>query len=187
MIDDFADPEGTGFFDTGIHHERLVARPREMHDGATPSGNAVTASVLIKIAAMTEDEAPKEWAGAILRSMAEPMAQQPVGFGRFLSALEAYLGTAREIAIAAQPGDPAIDDFARAVYERFEPNAILGFADPTDESIATRLPFLAYRPLKGGHPTAYLCEHFVCLPPVTDPAALVDLLGKDDGLTWQEI
>jgi uncharacterized protein YyaL (SSP411 family) len=187
MIDEFADQDGIGFFDTGAGHERLVARPRDVHDGATPSGNSVAASVLLKLAAMTEVERLRERAAEILKSMAEPMAKQPIGFGRYLSATEAYLGTAREIAIAAPAGDAAVEGYATAVYERFEPYAVVGLADPEDESIATALPFLAHRPMKGGLPTAYLCEHFVCMPPVTDRVALIELLAKDDGISWQEI
>ena len=32
------------------------------------------------------------------------------------------------------------------------------------------MPWLADRPVRNNQATAYLCEHFVCLPPVTVPA-----------------
>ena len=34
------------------------------------------------------------------------------------------------------------------------------------------MPLLADRPLVGGRPTAYVCRHFVCSAPTTDPDAL---------------
>ena len=40
MIDEFADPEHGGFFFTGSRHEALIARQKDVHDNATPSGNA---------------------------------------------------------------------------------------------------------------------------------------------------
>src|SRR5215213_5399398 len=53
MVAEFTDAEGIGFYDTGASHETLVSRPRELHDGATPSGNSVAISVLLKLAVMT--------------------------------------------------------------------------------------------------------------------------------------
>ena len=38
------------------------------------------------------------------------------------------------------------------------------------------VPLLADRPLVGGRPTAYVCRHFVCEAPTTDPATLAALL-----------
>ena len=41
-------------------------------------------------------------------------------------------------------------------------------------------PLLADRPLVDGKPTAYVCRHFACQRPVTEPAALSAQL--DDAL-----
>ena len=45
---DFA-ASGGGFHSTAGHHEALVLRPREGHDGATPSANALAARVLARL------------------------------------------------------------------------------------------------------------------------------------------
>jgi uncharacterized protein YyaL (SSP411 family) len=185
MIDEFADPSGIGFFDTAASSETLVARPRDQSDGATPSGNAVAAHLLLRLAFMTENVDHERRAVAILESMARPMEEQPLGFGRYLAAVESYLATPREVAIAAPKGDPAIDAFAAAVYQRFEPFAVLGHVDPAGDGITTLLPFLAHRPLQKGKPAAYLCERYSCMPPVADPAALVSLLEAGTGDVWR--
>jgi uncharacterized protein YyaL (SSP411 family) len=39
------------------------------------------------------------------------------------------------------------------------------------------VPLLDDRPMLGGVPTAYVCRHFVCEAPTTDPAALAASLG----------
>ncbi len=186
MIEDFADKDGVGFYDTGVGHEDLISRPRDLQDGATPAGNSVAASVLLKLAAMTSNEEYQRRATALLGTMARPMAEHPTGFGRFLSALDAYLATPREVAIAGKRGDATIEAFAAEVYRRYEPNAVIGLADPDDPALAERLPFLANRPMRDGAVTAYLCERYACLPPVTDPADLAIQLEQGTGIGWQE-
>ena len=187
MIAEFADEEGVGFYDTGIGHETLVARPRDLQDGATPAGNSVAADVLLRLGAMTGNEDYTRRAYRILAALARPMAEQPLGFGRVLSALDFYLGTPKEVALAGSRDDPALAALAAAVYRRYEPNALLGLADPADPSLAERFPFLAHRPPRDGKATAYVCERYACLPPVTNPADLLTQLEQGTGISWQEL
>ena len=183
-IAEFKSPDGPGFFDTSTAHETLIARPRELQDGATPSGNAVMAELLLRFHAMTERADYGLIAQQILESMVRPMSDQPVGFGRFLCATDLYLGPVREIAIAATTGDADASAFAATVARRYEPNAVIGLADPEQPTVTERFPFLQYRPLRNGQVAAYLCERHTCLPPVTTPAELDRLLDEGVGVDW---
>ncbi|CAA9567641.1 MAG: Uncharacterized protein YyaL [uncultured Thermomicrobiales bacterium] len=187
MVAEFADENGAGFYDTGAHHEALVARPRDLQDGATPAGTSVAADVLLRLGAMTGNEEYTRRGERVLAMLAEPMAEQPVGFGRVLSALEFALGTPKEVALAGERGDPAFEVLADAVWTRYEPNVVLGYADQVDPSLAERLPFLAERPPRDGQATAYVCERYACLPPVTDPEGLLAQLASGTGVSWQEL
>ncbi len=53
MIDEFADAEQGGFYFTGNRHEALISRQKDMHDNATPSGNGMAATALIRLGALT--------------------------------------------------------------------------------------------------------------------------------------
>ena len=53
MIDEFADPEQGGFYFTGRRHEALIARQKDIHDNATPSGNGLAATALLRLGALT--------------------------------------------------------------------------------------------------------------------------------------
>src|SRR3989440_2304111 len=50
MIEQFADAEGGGFFTTGRDHEELIIRLKDLHDGSTPSGNAMAVTALLRLA-----------------------------------------------------------------------------------------------------------------------------------------
>lgn len=184
ILAEFSDDAQLGFFDTSTAHERLIARPRELQDGATPSGNAVAAHVLLKVAAMTADEDLSARIFRMAESMSRPITEQPLGFGRWLIVADALVGPIREIAIAGAVSDTQVNEFAAVVARRYEPNSVAGLADPAQPEFLERFPFLQYRPQRNGEVTAYLCEHHTCLPPVTDPAALDQLLNEGTGVMW---
>jgi uncharacterized protein len=182
MVVLFADVGGDGFYDTSAQHDQLAIRPRELQDGATPSGSSSASDVLIRMGQLASDETMIERGQAVLRSMRDFMEDQPLGFGRYLSAACRILGTLREIAIAAPDGDAGIRDFQESVYRRFEPNAVMGLVSKEAQTI---MPWLADRPIRNNQATAYLCEQFVCLPPVTTPADLTMQLEMGTGMSWQ--
>jgi uncharacterized protein YyaL (SSP411 family) len=182
MIGLFADEEGGGFYDTSRLHDAMIIRPRELQDGATPCGTSVAIDVLTRLGHVTSDFDLLTPVAPLLRSMREFMEDQPLGFGRYLSAACRTLATVREVAIAAPDGDERVSALRSAVYARFEPNALIGLV--TDEAVAA-MPWLADRPIRNNQPTAYLCEQFVCLPPVTNPADLTMQLEMGTGMSWQ--
>jgi uncharacterized protein len=54
---------------------------------------------------------------------------------------------------------------------------VLAAAAPDDAVARDEVPLLADRTALGGRATAYVCEHFVCRLPVTDPEALAAQLA----------
>jgi uncharacterized protein YyaL (SSP411 family) len=114
--------------------------------------------------------------------MRDLMEDQPLGFGQYLASACRALDTVREVALAAAPGDPAIREFQAAVYTRYEPNALIGLVSDDAQAV---MPWLADRPMRKDQATAYLCEQFVCLPPVTNPADLTMQLEMGTGMSWQ--
>ena len=164
--------------------EALVTRPRDLQDGAVPSGNAVMALDLIELTHITMDDDFRNRAEDILRPLATVAASQPLGVSKALCAIEAYLASAQEIAISAKDGDEQIWEFQRVYFDRYNPNSIVGLAIDGDDASIAGMPFLEYRPLRNGEPAAYLCEHFTCMPPVTTTEELAKLLDRGTGITW---
>ncbi|HEV2107566.1 MAG TPA: thioredoxin domain-containing protein [Thermomicrobiales bacterium] len=187
MVEEFSEPESPLLFDTGKHHEQLVARPRDIQDGATPSGNSVAASVLFDLAILTGRDDFRARTAAILQALAKPMAEYPTGFARFLTVLDSYLATPRELVLVS---DQRSDDFQQlytVAAHRYEPHLLIARADPADPTLEALLPLVANRPVKDGRATAYLCERMACLPPVTEPADLAIQLDQGTGIVWSDV
>jgi uncharacterized protein YyaL (SSP411 family) len=177
LIDQFADAEQGGFFYTGKDHEALVVRPKELLDNATPSGNAMAATALRRLSALTGRDDFANQARAALQAVEGIMAQYPTATGQSLIALDEMLARPREIAVIAGK-DPAefravLVDLAR----RIRPGAVIAPAPgPVPPALAKRVPLLADRPALQGRTTTYVCEHFTCRAPV------VGLEGLDKAL-----
>ena len=186
MVADFADADGAGFFDTSASHETPVARPRDLQDGATPAGNSVAAEVLLRLGAMSGDEDYSGRASELLRTMASTMREYPLAAGRYLGAVDFYLGPVKEVALAGDRESSELQVLLDALYDQFEPNVIVGYVDQDRGGLLERLPFLQDRPARNGRATAYVCEHFACLPPVHDPEALLRQLAEGTGISWRD-
>ena len=165
VLAQFADPAG-GFFDTADDHERLVTRPKDVQDNAVPSGNAMAARVLLRLAAWTGRGAYRDAAERALRSVVPFVARYPTGFAQWLSAMDLALGAGRRgrdrrrgrMTRPRPPSSPRPGAAsARTRSSRWR-------ADPATSVV----PLLADRVAIDGRPTAYVCRGFVCRLPVTD-------------------
>ena len=169
IIARFGDPERGGFFQTSSDHERLVARRKEIDDAPIPSGQSSAAFGLLRLAALT-GEARYEQAGlGVLRLFADLLQRSPLAFGHLLQALDFHLSPVREVALVGADKR----ELARVVRGAYRPDVVLAGGDGTDDG---GVPLLAGRTARDGAATAYVCERFACQAPVTDPAALSELL-----------
>ena len=80
---DSASPGGISrFYDTSEDHETLITRPRDLQDNATPSGNAMAVTALLKLVGFTNDLRYVDIAYRALAQMQPMLAQYPLGFGQ---------------------------------------------------------------------------------------------------------
>jgi uncharacterized protein YyaL (SSP411 family) len=175
MIDEFWNDEEGGFFYTGRSHENLIVRSKDFFDNATPSGNSVAAEVLLRLGLLTDNADYQRRAATILRLMASSVRRYPTGFGRLLCALDFYLGTPKEIALVGEPG-PETEALRAEIWHEYLPNKVVAQASPTESKAGELVPLLRDRPQIDGKATFYLCEHFTCTNPTTDPKELASQL-----------
>jgi hypothetical protein len=177
MLERFWDEETESFFDSARDQRALIGRPRELTDNATPSGTSLAVECLLRLAAYTGESRYRERAARVLLALAPAAAEQPSAFGHLLCALDDLIGPLREVAIVGPATDARTQALVAVVNRHYLPRAVLALAAPEDRAAGEAIPLLADRPLVNGLPTAYICEHFACKLPTTEPGALAAQLG----------
>jgi uncharacterized protein YyaL (SSP411 family) len=165
LIDLFWDDEHGGLFTTGHDAEALVARQKDLLDGATPSASSTAAVALARLAALTGDDAHRQRAEAIVRLLGPLAASHPMAFANLLAAVDLLVGGTVEVVVA---GDRP--DLVAEVRRRYLPTAVLAWGERFDA------------PLWEGRADgrAYVCEGFTCKQPVEtvdELAAQLDALS----------
>jgi hypothetical protein len=171
-------PDGNGgFYDTADDGERLIFRPADPTDNATPSGAFAAADALLSYGALTGVARYRDAAVAALKVLPPIASKYPRAGGMGLAVAEALLSGPAEIAIVGPDDDPRTADLLRAALHVAPPGAVfaLGAGSVPDGSA---IPLLAERPLVSGGPAAYVCRGFTCQAPVTTPAAVREVLRR---------
>ncbi len=193
ILDLFVDADGIPY-DTAVDAERLLIRPREIMDNATPSGTSLTAELMLRAGVVFDEDRYRSLAEGILARGVDDMERYPLAFGRLLAVLESHVEGAVEVAIVGPRSDPETQALLGTVLERFLPHRVVvggderdalqsGDGDATTASEGERsaltaptLPLLDGRFMVDGEPTAFVCRDYACQAPVTTPEALADQL-----------
>jgi len=177
VLEHFPDGQG-GFFDTAddAADQQLAAmrRPQDPTDNATPSGQSAAAGALLSYAAYTGSARHREAAETALGVTARLARDHARFAGWGLAVAEALVDGPREVAIVGAPEDPATARLHRVALSARAPGAVVAVGDPGRP--AAGVPLLDGRPARDGKPTAYVCRHFVCAAPTTDPQVLAAAL-----------
>jgi uncharacterized protein len=175
VLSAFGDGAG-GFYDTAADSERLIFRPSDPADNATPSGAFAAAGALLSYGALFGSARHTDAAAAALCVLPAIAARYPRAAGQGLAVAEAQLCGPAEIAIVGPDDDPRTSDLLRTALHLSPPGAVFALGPGTGG--AGTVPLLAGRGLVSGAPAAYVCRRFTCQAPVTTTAALRDVLRE---------
>ena len=168
ILDLFHDRERGGFFTTGNDAEELITRSKDLIDNAVPSANSILAVSLQRLSLLTGETRYEDAALGILRLVRGALDRSPLAFGTALAAVDLYLGDPIEVVVLRGEGT---DGLLATIRERWLPNSVLVVADEGDDGF-----LLDGRRKLEGRATAFVCRRGACKMPVTEPAALAELL-----------
>ena len=163
---DFSDLQNGGYFYSSRSHETLVAASRNFLDTATPSGNSLQLSNLLRLSHLTGEGRYGDRAQQTLRAHAHALRQYRTGMSEMLCALDFHLGPASEVVVAAQ--DETREQLLTEVFGVFHPNKVVA-GWPLDQRPPAALGLLEGRqpPRVGG--AVFVCRAQACQAPVSRP------------------
>jgi uncharacterized protein YyaL (SSP411 family) len=180
MVDQFWDEAEGGFFYTGRDHEQLIARGKDPHDNAIPSGGSMAVTALLRLYQLTGRNDLHERALRTLQLYRGVLTSHPLAAGQMLIALDFHLGPVKEIAVVGDPDADETQRVLRSLRRPFEPHRVVALRPPSASAELERLlPLLADRKAQGAV-TTYICHDFTCQAPLVGAAAVEAALEKRD-------
>ncbi len=172
----FADREHDGFFTTAAGQDDLIARLKSPQDGALPSGNAVHALNLLRLAELTGAAELAHKAQRTILAQAELLNRYPAAFSQMLIAVDFLQRGPLEVVLVGQPGESSFEALLRELRAHFLPSRVA--AATHARSRPEQIPLLRDRPPPPRGALAYVCRNYACAAPVADPQALRGELEK---------
>ncbi len=168
----FADPQRPGrWFDTADDAERLMWRPADPLDGATPSGASSITEALLTVAHLVDGDRAERYLQAASEALAAHsilLAQAPRSAGNWIAVAEMAVRGPLQVAVACDPAQSDLLTEAR----RLAPGGAIVVGGALDSSA-----LLAGRDRVDDADAAYVCRGRVCDLPVTRVAELAAVLG----------
>jgi uncharacterized protein YyaL (SSP411 family) len=187
LLEYFWDSRAGGFFLTSEDAETLLVRPKEVYDGAIPSGNGVAMLNLVRLGRMTANPALEEKAVELGLAFADEVRQFPPAHTQLLVAVDFLAGPTSEVVLSGEPGTKEMLGMQGALGRAFLPRkVVLGRPLERDAGdIDSLAGFTSGLTPLGGRATAYVCREHQCQLPVTEIDEMLRLLGVEKGPAGQ--
>lgn len=169
LLADFSEDETGFFYYTPAWQPDVIVRKKEVYDGATPSGNAVMATNLWRLAILLDRADWRERSVGMVKGLGQAIGRYPTSFGQWACLLQEMVAGTNEIAITG----PGYQAEMTAVLAEFIPHKVMmasSEAEPAYPVLMDKNP---------GRKTAiYLCRNNTCLNPVFSTSELMLLINK---------
>ena len=152
-IGDFFDDKNGGFFLYGKDNEKLIMQPKEMYDGAIPSGNSIMAYNLIRLTPIATEESFDSICKKQIDFMYGEAQHYPSGYAMFLYSLFDYFEPGENITVVPKKNDDL---------------RILPLCVSNDCFIKVCPESSPEFPMIHDKTTYYICKNHSCLPPTND-------------------
>lgn len=166
IITYFYDNNSGGYFLYASDSEQLISRPKELYDGAMPSGNSLTAQVFMTLSALTGKVNWKEHAYQQLQFLAGNIKDYPSGYTASLTAMTKLLYPSYQL-VCVTENDLISSEILSVFHEPPFSDMDIIIKTPKNEKIlSTICPFTKDYPIETGKTAFYLCKNQTCKTPV---------------------
>ncbi|QDT66391.1 thioredoxin domain-containing protein [Calycomorphotria hydatis] len=173
----FHDAEQGGFHFTSSDHEELIVRQKDSQDNATPAGNTMAATALLKLARLTGETELEDLAIGTLDMMSAQIAKIPLASGQALVALDFLLGPTEELVLAEGTDASENEQVLSALRKKFSPNQVF-LRVPSGSNLASPA-LLADKVSVGDQVTLYRCQRGACQAPLVGVDAILSSISGE--------
>jgi uncharacterized protein YyaL (SSP411 family) len=170
----FSDTDQGGFFYTADDHEQLIARNKDYFDSSVPSGNAMAATALTRLNALTGAEKYREAARQTLHSATGLLKRASTAAGQMLIALDLELGPRTEIVLIGDPNELEVAEVLKEIRRRYLPSCAVALRSLQTLHLGSNhlTSLFAGKEATEPSPTLFLCQNFTCQAPLAGKAAI---------------
>ncbi|RKX40601.1 MAG: hypothetical protein DRP64_12425 [Verrucomicrobia bacterium] len=177
LASSFIDGKGGGYFMTADDAEQLIVRPKELYDGAIPSGNSVQMLNLLKLARLTGRPELEKQAIETGKAFGGSIDRSPSSFSQALIALQFAAGETVEIVVVGKRDSEDTQQMLEYINRIYKPGKVVLFKDPADaDRLAGLAPFTKEQGMVDGKATVYICRNFACEQPINSIGKLKERL-----------
>jgi len=180
MMEDFWDAEAGGFYSTAADEAELPVRPKEVYDGATPSGNSTALFNLLVLGRLTGDARWHEKADELLQAFSGTVNRIPNGFAFFLVGVDFALNPGQDVVITGEPEDADTLELLQSMNLHFTPHGLtLVKSQQNADQLGRVSEFTRHLQRIEGQATAHICKGSACREKTTEADTLIaELLGN---------
>lgn len=180
LIDKFFDKENGGFYLYAEDGEQLIHRPKEIYDGAIPSGNSVAAYCLEKLAALTGETVFINYLDLQLKYLARNMEHPMSHTFSNLTVLNQIYPTKELVCVKGITDNENLDtdnQLKEFLRDNFMPDLTVLIKDYINqEELSQVAPFTKDYVVLKNQASYYLCENGSCRSPVYNIGDLKKML-----------
>lgn len=178
MIELFWDEKQGGFFFYGSDAENLIIRPKEIYDGAIPSGNSVAAYVLQKLSVLTREQIFEEVARKQISFLSGELNDYPSAYSFALIACMLHLLESKEIVCVCKESVEVMELMQIMQHYFLPTTSVIAKYDEIAEELSLVAPYTMEYPNAKEEAEIYICENFSCHPPIQGMEALNNFLKE---------
>ena len=162
LVEHFWDSENNNFFMTSDDHEKLIIRPKSNYDLSLPSGNSVSAFVMLRLYHLSQEPTFLEITTKIMESQAQIAAENPFGFGYLLNTISMYIQKPQEITVINTENSEII----QSLLLDYLPNSIMiTIKNSSQLENLSEYPFFAGKSFED-KTSVFVCKDFTCSLPL---------------------
>ncbi|GLJ46249.1 hypothetical protein SUGI_0974400 [Cryptomeria japonica] len=184
----FLDKVGGAYFNTPGEDPSILLRLKEDYDGAEPSGNSVSAINLLRLSSMVSGDLSESYshtAEHLLAVFETRIKEQAMAVPLMCCAADLLAAPCRQqVVIVGPKSTPNFESLVVACHALYDPDKTIIQIDPRNKEDSEF--WQAHNPMvysiaqknPEDKAMAYLCQNFMCNPPVSDPLTLQQLLRQ---------